>query len=126
MHHTNRWHRLLEALLRHLLANGSAADVSVVVLSRNPVPFLAAYPHSVINPQITFLKGDIQQRDTLPGYNFTHVLHAATDSTFGPRLTPLQRYDQIVDGTRNILDLALSTGARRFRSQVQEVSMASR
>jgi dTDP-glucose 4,6-dehydratase len=64
---------------------------------------------------ITFLKGDIQQRDTLPwGHSFTHVLHAATDSTIGLSLTPLQRYDQIVDGTRNILDLAVATGARRF------------
>jgi dTDP-glucose 4,6-dehydratase len=42
------------------------------------------------------------------------VLHAATDSTIGPSLTPLQRYDQIVEGTRNILDLAVTTGARRF------------
>ncbi|MEB3353745.1 MAG: NAD(P)-dependent oxidoreductase, partial [Cyanobacteriota bacterium] len=57
----------------------------------------------------------IQQRDTLPwGHSFTHVLHAATDSTIGPSLTPLQRYDQIVEGTRNILDLAVATGARRF------------
>lgn len=42
------------------------------------------------------------------------MLHAATESTIGPSLTPLQRYDQIVDGTRNILDLTVATGARRF------------
>ena len=33
-----------KALLRHFLANGLAADASVVVLSRNPASFLAAYP----------------------------------------------------------------------------------
>ena len=87
----------------------------IVVLSRNPQQFLAEYSEFSGFDSLTFLKGDIQQRDTLPwGYSFTHVLHAATDSTIGPSLTPLQRYDQIVDGTRNILDLALSTGARRF------------
>ena len=47
-------------------------------------------------------------------HSFTHVLHAATDSTFGPSLIPLQRFNQIVDGTRNILDLAVFTGATRL------------
>ena len=42
------------------------------------------------------------------------MLHAATDSTIGPQLSPLKRYEQIVDGTKNILDLAVATGARRF------------
>ena len=32
----------------------------------------------------------------------------------GPSLTPLQRFNQIVDGTRNILDLSVVTGATRF------------
>ena len=104
-----------KALLRHLLANSLAADTSVVVLSRNPSSFLAAYPEFAGHHQISFLQGDIQQRDSLLwDQTFTHVLHAATDSTIGPSLTPLQRYDQIVDGTRNILDLAVATGARRF------------
>lgn len=104
-----------KALLRHLLANGSSEYGSVIVLTRSPGQFLATNPQFSGQQQITFLRGNIQQRDTLPwGYNFTHVLHAATDSTIGPRLTPLQRYDQIVEGTRNILDLAVATGARRF------------
>jgi dTDP-glucose 4,6-dehydratase len=42
------------------------------------------------------------------------VLHAATDSTSGPQLSPLQRYDQIVNGTRNVLDLVVASGASRF------------
>jgi UDP-glucuronate decarboxylase len=42
------------------------------------------------------------------------VLHSASDSTIDRSLTLLQRYDQIVDVTRNILDLAVATGARRF------------
>jgi len=104
-----------KALLRHLQATFIPTDASVVVLSRDPAPFLAAFPEFAEHCQISFVQGDIQLRDTLPwGHSFTHVLHAATDSTIGPSLTPLQRYDQIVDGTRNILDLAVATGARRF------------
>jgi len=87
----------------------------IVVISRDPARFLSTHPEFHALPCLIFHQGDIQQRDTLPwGHSFTHVLHAATDSTIGPSLTPLQRYNQIVDGTRNILDLAVATGARRF------------
>jgi len=104
-----------KALLRHLLANGSSEYETVFVLTRSPGQFLATNPQFSGQQQITFLRGNIQQRDTLPwDQTFTHVLHAATESTIGPSLTPLQRYSQIVDGTRNILDLAVATGARRF------------
>ena len=102
------------ALLRHYLSLGESA-VQFIVLSRNPEQFLAEYPKFSGHPSITFLKGDIQQSDTLPwGHSFTHVLHGATESTLGPSLTPLQRYLQIVQGTRNILELAVAAGVRRF------------
>lgn len=104
-----------KALLRYRLPLGEPTALRLFVLSRNPEQFLAEYPEFSGHSSLTFLKGDIQQRDTLPwGHGFTHVLHAATDSTIGPSLIPLQRYDQIVDGTRNILDLAVATGARRL------------
>jgi len=104
-----------KALLRHHLSTADSLAPQISVLSRNPDQILAEYPEFSGHSSITFLKGDIQQRDTLPwNHTFTHILHAATDSTIGPRLTPLKRYDQIVDGTRNILDLAVATGARRF------------
>ena len=104
-----------KAILRYYLSQEFVSSSEIVVLSRNPDLFLASYPEFSGHASITFLQGDIQQRDTLPwGHSFTHVLHAATESTIGPSLTPLQRYDQIVDGTRNILDLAVATGAQRF------------
>jgi len=104
-----------KALLRQHLTSSNSTDVEIAVLSRNPGQFLAAHPEYSGHQSIRFLKGDIQQRDSLPWeQHFSHVLHAATDSTIGSTLTPLQRYDQIVDGTRNILDLAVATGARRF------------
>ena len=104
-----------KALLRHRLSSVRSAACEIAVLSRNPEQFLATSPEFSGHPSISFVKGDIKQRDSLPwDQTFTHVLHAATDSTIGPSLTPLQRYDQIVDGTRNILDLAVATGASRF------------
>lgn len=101
------------ALISHLSLKSFPFEISI--LSRDPNRFLAFFPHFKAFDSIKFLKGDIQQRESLPwSHSFTHVLHAATDSTIGPSLTPLQRYDQIVDGTRNILDLAVATGAHRF------------
>lgn len=103
------------ALLRHTLASRMDADSSICVLSRQPDRFQAAYPDLASGDQISFVQGDIQDRDSLPwDQSFTHVLHAATDSTLGPRLTPLQRFHQIVEGTTHILDLAVATGATRF------------
>lgn len=102
------------SLLRLHLSTPILTRLEITVLSRNPDEFLAAHPEFTGQKTISFLKGDIQQRDSLPwDQTFTHVLHAATDSTIGLSLTALQRYDQIVDGTRNILDLAVATDARR-------------
>ena len=103
------------ALLRHYLAHGQETRLGIVVLSRDPKRFRAAYPELTACPGLTFHKGDIQNRSSLPwDESFSHVLHAATDSTLGPSLSPLQRFQQIVEGTTNILDLAVATGARRF------------
>ena len=102
------------SLLRYCL-NLKDYDLRVLVLSRDPRRFLQLYPEFDSTSLFEFIKGDVQQSDTLPwDKKFTHVLHAATDSTLGPTLTPLQRYDQIVVGTRNILELAQVSGASRF------------
>ena len=103
------------ALLRYHLARTTEDRLAIVVLSRDPERFQAAYPELSACDGLIFLKGDIQNRVSLPwGESFSHVLHAATDSTLGPNLSPLQRFQQIVEGTTNILDLAVATGARRF------------
>lgn len=101
------------ALLRHFLASFDRRH-RLSVLTRNPARFLASHPE-IAAAQISFHKGDIQDPSSLPwDQAFTHVLHAATDSTTGPQLSPLQRYQQIHDGTTNILNFAVATGARRF------------
>jgi UDP-glucuronate decarboxylase len=105
------------ALLRNWLDKiDSGATVPLVtVLTRSPDAFLKSYPEFSDQPWLHFHSGDVCKPQTLPtGTSFTHVLHAAAESTFGPQLMPLQRYDQIVNGTRNLLDFAVACGARRF------------
>jgi len=103
------------ALLRHFLSNDMGACASVCVLSRDPKRFSNTYPELVACEKISLFRADIEDRESLPwDQSFTHVLHAATDSTLGPQLSPLHRFNQIVAGTSNVLDLAVSTGATRF------------
>ena len=103
------------ALLRHFLSSRKATVARVYVLSRDPQRFQSSYPSLATNEQIRFVQGNIEDRQSLPwNADFTHVLHAATDSTVGPQLKPLERFNQIIDGTRNVLDLAVATNAKRF------------
>lgn len=96
--------------------SGSGKDIHnarITLLSRNPEAFRSSYGELIDSLNISLVRGDILQADSLPEGNFSHILHAATDSTTGLMLSPLQRYDQIVIGTRNILDLAVRCGKPR-------------
>jgi len=100
------------ALLRHWQSWAHGVP-RVTVLSRNPQRFKACYPE--LAALVDWVEGDVLDTATLPWKRaFTHVLHAATDSTHGGRLSPAQRYTQIVQGTQNALELAVGTGAARF------------
>jgi len=106
-----------KSILRARLAsnNDSANIVHMTVLSRNPARFLKQHTEFANLSWLDFVQGDILQVDTLPYANqYTHIIHAAADSTIGPQLTPIERYDQIVSGTRNILDYAVKTKVERL------------
>src|SRR3954467_733661 len=97
------------ALLRHwqAQAGASSAPTEVVVLSRAPDEFLDRFPEFRGQEWLHFHRGDILQPETLPrGKRFTHVLHAAADSSLGHGLARMERHNQIVDGTRHLLDYA--------------------
>lgn len=105
------------ALLRYWQCAGLSAHRPwrVTLVSRNPVQFRQAHPGLCANPWLELVAGDIHLPESLPqGRTFSHVIHAAADSTLGPQLSPLQRFDQIVQGTRHVLDVAVRSGARRF------------
>lgn len=108
-----------KAILRHLKARHQAQAERqpelVVVLSRAPEYFIAHNPEFANLPWLRFHCGDIGSARSLPhNETFTHVLHAAADSTDCSAMTLLQRHEQIVDGTKNILGFARHVGATRF------------
>ena len=106
-----------KALLRHWQAAHATGshEPHITVLSRDPGGFLERHPEFAGHPWLRFHAGDILAPATLPtDATFTHILHAAADSTLGPQLTSLQRYTQIVEGTRHLLDFAVAQGVPRF------------
>lgn len=105
-----------KALLRHWGSGASPelAGARFTLLSRAPQRFAERHADLLAGLDVAFHQGDIQQPQSLPADpSFTHILHAATDSTLGLGLTPLARYEQIVDGTRNVLDLGRRLGVER-------------
>jgi UDP-glucuronate decarboxylase len=105
-----------KSLLRHWTSQSELglAVPQVCILSRSPEAFLNSYPEFSAHAWLSFKQGDVLTPDSLPRGNYTHILHAATDSTMGPKLSPLERYNQIVNGTRNLLDYAITHQVKRF------------
>jgi UDP-glucuronate decarboxylase len=113
------------ALLRHLHAeaeSGSAGRPTefdeVLVLSRNPNGFAQRFPLLAFAPWLRWVRADVTDAHEMATLTVRApidcVLHAATDSTDAAGLTALQQLDQIVSGTRNVLDAAVRLRARRF------------
>lgn len=88
-------------------------DIQATILTRNFNKFQQKAPHLADNPIFSFLEGSvtdpIQTCKTV-----THVIHAATDASAALiEGSPLTMYDTVITGTRQILDFALHSNARR-------------
>ena len=108
-----------KSILRYLQTKFSLDESDmpeiVVVLSRDPERFLFQNPEFQNLSWLEFHRGDIVSPATFPeNIKFTHVIHAAADSTDTAKMSNLDRYHQIVDGSRNILDFAVRVGAEKF------------
>jgi UDP-glucuronate decarboxylase len=87
----------------------------VTLLTRSPEAFLIQYPEFSDIAWVEYHTGDILRPTSLPDdRSFTHLLHAAADSVNAVALSPLERFDQIVDGTRRMLDFAVQQKIPRF------------
>jgi nucleoside-diphosphate-sugar epimerase len=99
-------------------------NARLVVLSRDPVRFLATAPHLGADVGISFVRGDVQDfttqsvREALGESGperFGFVVHAATEASAKLNAeNPLLMIDTIVQGTRAALEFAVASGASRF------------
>lgn len=103
-----------KAILKKLKEPFEAGEIAAItILSRNPDAFLRRHPEFSGLANLSFVHGDILTCQ-FPDEEYTHVIHAATDTDNQTLTNPLQYFDEIVTGTRRVLDFALASGARRF------------
>jgi len=87
--------------------------LAATVLSRNPKAFALRMAHLASEPSIRMLEGDIREFE-FPGERFDYVIHAAASTSAEAAASPLELLSTLVDGTRRMLALAQTAGARRF------------
>ncbi len=89
--------------------------INVTVMSRSPDSFKSKYPEFYGYSWLNFCKGDVMNLSSFPkNTQFTHLMHAATDSASRDKYTNLERHDQIVFGTRNALEYSAKNNISRF------------
>jgi dTDP-glucose 4,6-dehydratase len=98
---------LLASALQATRAAGVRAEL--VVLSRNPASFAAAYPELTSPEEVTLVGGDVRDFE-FPAGGLTHVVHAATDVVASA--SPIETFDVTTRGTRHVLACAVATGAQ--------------
>lgn len=81
------------------------------VLTRNPARFRAKVPHLADDTSVELIRGDVRDF-AFPDSEFTHIIHAATDSAVVPSATEV--VDTIVRGTAHCLELAQQARCRKF------------
>jgi dTDP-glucose 4,6-dehydratase len=84
----------------------------VIVLTRSSDNFLKLNPWFEREPAITFITGDVRDFP-FPNVNIDYIIHAATEASVTLNINePLLMYDVIVEGTRNILEMARLKGVK--------------
>lgn len=101
----------LLALLAQLNQQGVFIQVSVV--SRSPARFLTDNPEYRHCSWLQWLTSDVRDLQELSGRPPDMILHAAADTSAAAHAQPLELFDSIVGGARNVLDLAVRSGIRR-------------
>ena len=100
---------ILEAI--RFVNETQGANIRVTILTRNPESFHSKYQHLFEHSNFHYLAGDVvglpYEKLASVG-KFTHLIHAATDASAElNEVNPLQMFDTVVLGTRQILDFAV-------------------
>ncbi len=86
--------------------------LEITVLTRSAARFFADRPDLAFGRSLRFVEGDVRFFE-FPKGRFTHVIHAAADTSMAAESRPLELVDTIVAGTRRVLEFALLAGVDR-------------
>jgi nucleoside-diphosphate-sugar epimerase len=101
---------LLDYLLEGVRVYGGGPNVTL--LSRVPDKFLESFPEYRDHSWLSFVKGDLGNLPTFAPHMFTDFIHGAADTHL--KSDHISWCSQIVDGTKEILNLAQEVKAERF------------
>lgn len=87
-------------------------SLKVDVLTRNIEKFKIKAPHLCHDSAIKLIQGNVNDLSSLQ-QNYDLIIHAATD-VVQSQTNPVDVYDDIVQGTREILNLAKRCGCKQF------------
>ena len=94
--------------------DGLSLNAKATVLTRDPNRFRQKAPHLAAHPHIDLLTGDVTTFD-FPSGQFSHVIHAATESATGlNEEDPLRMIETVVGGTRRVLEFARTASVDKF------------
>ena len=102
----------LVALLAHARQR-LGVRLDIAILTRDPERFEDAQPWLATQPFVRLIRGDVRFFE-FPKGRFTHVVHAATDTSAAADRDPAALMDSIVGGTRRVLEFAVATGVTRL------------
>lgn len=103
-------------ILETFLAANEVYDLraKVVVLTRDPALFRHRAPRLAAHPAVTLHSGDVRSF-TFPRGDFRAVIHAAAEvDVRGVRRPAREIFDNALEGTRRVLDLARAANTERF------------
>lgn len=87
--------------------------IRATALTRNPQAFRAAYPALADHAAISLAHGDVRYFE-FPKGRFSHVVHAATDTSVAADSDSATLIDTIVSGTARVLEFAATARAERL------------
>jgi dTDP-glucose 4,6-dehydratase len=90
-------------------------QATATVLTRDPESFAREVPHLAADPNLIFHRGDVRTFE-FPEGGFSHIIHAAATSataTFNNEQS-LEKFDNVVSGTRRVLDFAVTAGTGKL------------
>jgi len=87
-------------------------NAKITILSRDPDSFRARHGNLSSHRNFDFLTGDVRNF-SFPSGSFNYIFHLATEASDSlNRNEPLKMFDVIVEGTRHVLDFAVSAGVK--------------
>jgi nucleoside-diphosphate-sugar epimerase len=83
-----------------------------IVLTRDATSFLKKFPHFTNDKSLQFYEGNILDFK-YPKGNFSHIIHAATDSNYA-RVSSWEMLETIIQGTKYTLAFAKNCSVKKF------------